>query len=111
MTSVSGEAFAGGDSGIAGITNSDYIVATAAFEGQEFHVLTLDGVTDPALRSSIVAWVKRVRSEGKGIIVTLGGSAADDKASDAVSKAVSRSASVNNEGVVNVGSGAILADK
>ncbi|WP_136604668.1 phage tail sheath family protein [Paenibacillus dokdonensis] len=110
LASVSGETFADGDSGISGITNSDYIASTAAFEGQEFHVLTLDGVTDPALRSSIVAWVGRVRKEGKGIIVTLGGTAVDDTASDAVSKAVTRSASINNEGVVNVGSGAILAD-
>ncbi|BFH63906.1 phage tail sheath family protein [Paenibacillus azoreducens] len=111
LVSVSGEAFKGGDSGITGVTNSDYISALAAFEGQEFHVLTLDNVTDPALRSSIVAWVKRVRSEGKGIIATLGGTAADDKSTDAVSKAVSRSASINNEGVVNVGSGAIIANK
>ncbi|MGG3839650.1 phage tail sheath family protein [Paenibacillus thiaminolyticus] len=111
VADVSGEAFTGGDSGIAGITNADYIAATEAFEGQDFHVLTLDGVTDPALRASITTWVQRVRSEGKGIIATFGGSAADDTAADAVTKAVSRSASINHEGVVNVGSGAILADK
>lgn len=111
LANVSGEVFTGGDSGIADVTNADYISATAAFEGQEFHVLTLDGMTDPALRSSIVAWVERVRKEGKGIIVTLGGTAADDTSNDAVSKAVARSASINNEGVVNVGSGAVLGDK
>ncbi|MFW5436562.1 phage tail sheath family protein [Paenibacillus apiarius] len=111
LTDISGGAFNGGKSGISGITNSDYIAATEAFEGQEFHVLTLDGIADPALRASIVAWVKRVRSEGKGIMATLGGTAADDKANDAVAKANTRSAACNHEGVVNVGSGAVLAGK
>ncbi|MNJ55698.1 Phage tail sheath protein [compost metagenome] len=41
----------------------------------------------------------------------MGGTAADDTATDAVSKAVSRSAGFNHEGIVNVGSGAFLADK
>ncbi|GIO36202.1 hypothetical protein J41TS12_10630 [Paenibacillus antibioticophila] len=111
LADVSGLALSGGDSGISGISNADYVAALAAFEGQEFHVLTLDGVTDAALQSSVVAWTKRVRSEGKGIIVILGGSATDDKAADAVSKAVARSAGFNYEGIVNVGSGATLADK
>nr|WP_218653039.1 phage tail sheath family protein [Paenibacillus sp. 79R4] len=111
LADVSGTALSGGDSGITGITNADYVAALAAFEGQEFHVLTLDGVSEPALRSSVVAWVKRVRNEGKGIIAVLGGAAADDTATDAVSKAVNRSAGCNHEGIVNVGSGAILADK
>lgn len=111
LTDISGAAFSGGDSGISGITNADYVAALAAFEGQEFHVLTLDGVTDAALQSSVVAWVKRVRGEGKGVLAVLGGSTADDEAIDAVNKAVSRSAGFNHEGIVNVGSGAILGDK
>ncbi|AZS15365.1 phage tail sheath family protein [Paenibacillus lutimineralis] len=111
LTDVSGQSLTGGDSGIEGITNADYVAALVAFEGQEFHVLTLDGVTEPALRSSVVAWVKRVRSEGKGVIATLGGMASEDTATDAVSKAVNRSAGCNHEGIVNVGSGAVLADK
>ena len=111
VADVSGETFTGGDSGVTDIANADYIAATTAFEGQEFHVLALDGVTDPALRSSVVAWVKRVRSEGKGIIATMGGSKADDTGVDAVSNAVNRSATFNFEGIVNVGSGGSMADK
>lgn len=111
LADISGAALTGGDSGISGITNADYVAALAAFEGQEFHVLTLDGITDAALHSSVVAWVNRVRGEGKGVIAVLGGSAAEDTASDAVSKAVSRSAGFNHEGIVNVGSGANLGDK
>ncbi|WP_374019003.1 phage tail sheath family protein [Paenibacillus thiaminolyticus] len=111
VADTSGAALTGGKSGISGITNADYIAATEAFEGQDFHVLTLDGVTDPALRASITTWVKRVRSEGKGIIATLGGPASDDKGGDAVTKAIARSAACNHEGIVNVGTGAVLADK
>lgn len=111
VADTSGAALNGGKSGISGITNADYIAATEAFEGQDFHVLTLDGVTDPALRASITAWVKRVRGEGKGIIATLGGPTSDDKGHDAVTKAIARSAACNHEGIVNVGSGAILGDK
>lgn len=111
LADVSGEAFAGGESGISGITNADYIKATEAFETQDFHVLTLDGVTDAALRTSIVAWVKRVRSEGKGIIATLGGTSAEDTASDAVNKAIARSMACDYEGIVNVGTGAKMNGK
>lgn len=111
LADVSGEAFSGGESGISGITNADYIQATEAFETQDFHVLTLDGVTDAALRTSITAWLKRVRNEGKGIIATLGGTAAEDIAADAVNKAVARSTAIDYEGIVNVGTGAKMNGK
>lgn len=111
LADVSGVALEGGASGISGITNADYIAATEAFETQDFHVLTLDGVTDAALRTSLVAWVKRVRSEGKGIMATLGGSMAEDTGSDAVNKAIARSAVADFEGIINVGTGAVLNGK
>lgn len=111
LADVSGVALEGGASGISGITNADYIAAMDAFETQGFHVLTLDGVTDAALRTSLVAWVKRVRSEGKGILAVLGGSLAEDTGADAVNKAIARSVAADFEGVVNVGSGAVLNGK
>lgn len=111
IADVSGVALEGGASGISGITNADYIAATEAFETQDFHVLTLDGVTDAALRTSLVAWVKRVRSEGKGIMATLGGSMAEDTGADAVNKAIARSAAADFEGIINVGTGAVLNGK
>ncbi|SMB97945.1 Phage tail sheath protein [Thermanaeromonas toyohensis ToBE] len=108
LADVSGVAMAGGNSGIAAIAAADYTNALTAFETQEFNLLTLDGLTDASIQSSVVSWVSRVRSEGKGIIAVMGGSNADDTASDAVSRAVNRSASWNHEGVVNVGVGAVL---
>lgn len=108
LADVTGVALTGGDSGIADLTNAEYASALSAFETQDFHVLTLDGVSDAALQTSVAAWVKRVRSEGKGVIAVLGGSAAADTAADAISKAVARSAAIDHEGVVNVGTGAVL---
>lgn len=108
LANISNVSLEGGNSGIAGITTADYIAAMSAFETQEDHVLALDGVADAALQTSIVSWVTRLRNEGRGIIAVLGGSAADDIAGDAVSKAISRSAAFNHEGIVNVGTGATL---
>lgn len=108
LADVSNAALSGGNSGIAAIAAEDYTNFLAAAETQEFNILTLDGVYDSAIQTSVVSWVDRVRSEGKGIIAVLGGSATDDTAADAVSKATTRSASFNHEGVVNVGVGAIL---
>ncbi len=110
LANVSGAALAGGDSGLSGITNVDYTEALAAFETQEFNVVVLDGVSDPALHASLTTWVKRLRDEGKGVIAVLGGSSSDDIATDAVSKAISRSTAYNHEGIVNVGTGAKLGE-
>ncbi|MEK0312476.1 phage tail sheath family protein [Cohnella sp. 56] len=108
LAPVSGVALTGGASGIAGIVNADYVDALSAFETQSFNTIALDGVSDAQLHASLVAWVARIRGEGHGVIAVLGGSLSDDKAADAVGKAAQRSASFNHEGVVNVGTGAVL---
>ncbi|MBB6674513.1 phage tail sheath subtilisin-like domain-containing protein [Cohnella nanjingensis] len=108
LANLSGSALSGGASGIEGIAASDYVNAMSAFETQSFNVVTLDGVTDPALLTSLASWVARIRTEGNGVIAVLGGSAAEDKAADAVAKASARSAGFNLEGIVNVGTGALL---
>ncbi|MFB9277400.1 phage tail sheath family protein [Cohnella cellulosilytica] len=110
LANVSGASLSGGDSGISGLTNADYLDALAAFETQDFNVVALDGVSDASLHASVSAWVSRLRNEGKGIVAVLGGTAADDTAADAVAKAIARSASLNHEGIVNVGTGAKLGD-
>jgi len=99
--------FSGGNSGTAADAE-DYTNALAVFEAREFNIITLDGKYDPAIQTTVKAWVERLRGEGKGIMAVLGGSAADDTASDAVSRAVARSTGFNHEGVVNVGSGVVL---
>ncbi|WP_239616151.1 phage tail sheath family protein [Cohnella mopanensis] len=105
LANVSGISLTGGNSGIAAIANAEYLNALADFETQDFNVVFLDGVSDSGLHASVAAWVGRIRDEGKGVIAVFGGSAADDKAADAVSKAISRSAAMNHEGIVNVGTG------
>lgn len=107
LQDVTNQAFSGGNSGIAGVTATDYTDFLAAAEGQLFSHLALDGVTDPAIHAAVKEWVARVRTEGKGVQAVLGGSAADDTAADAVNKAIARSASFDHEGVINVGVGAV----
>lgn len=108
LKDVTNATFNGGNSGTASVSVADYTNALAAFETQDFNLLALDGVYDPAIQTSVVAWVSRIRGEGKGVIAVLGGSATDDIASDAVSRVTTRSANFNHEGVVNVGVGAVL---
>lgn len=110
LAPVAGASLTGGASGISGIANANYVNALSAFETQTFNAIALDGVSDAQLQASLVAWVARIRGEGHGAIAVLGGSLADDKAADAVGKAAQRSASFNHEGIVNVGTGAVLAD-
>lgn len=110
LANVSGAAMASGQSGIAGLSNADYVDALTAFETQSFDALALDGVTDESLQASVAAWIARIRDEGNGVVAVLGGSAADDTASDAVAKAVARSADFDSEGIVNVGVGARLGE-
>lgn len=105
---VSGVAFAGGASGSGGLTNADYIAAQAALEGTDFDVLALDFAADSALLQSFAAFVKRLRGEGRGVTLVVGGSSAEDTAISAPSTASARSASLNHEGIVNVGTGVKL---
>lgn len=110
LAAVTSSPMTGGNSGIAGITSVDYINALAAFETQTFNLMTLDGVTDPAIQTSVASWAVRMRNQGKVMITVMGGPAADDTATDAVQKAIARTAGFNHEGIVNVGTGVVLDD-
>jgi hypothetical protein len=109
LADVTAQPLTGGDSGISGIVNQDYIDAMALMEAREFNVVALDGMTDEGLQASFKTWIERNRTEGKYIIGVIGGTAVSDKAADAVAQAVARSAASNYEGIVNVGCGAYLA--
>ncbi|MEY8744115.1 phage tail sheath family protein [Bacillales bacterium AN1005] len=110
VATVAGASFRGGVSGNDSLTNADYIAVQEALEGEQFDVLALDQAADVPLLASFGAWVKRVRNEGKPVIAVFGGSAADDTSASAAQKASARSAQLNHEGVVNVGTGVRLGD-
>ena len=110
IKNITSQALTGGNSGITGISNTDYIKLLDVLETQEFNILSLDGVTDEAIQTSIASWVIRMRTQGKKIMCVMGGSSEDDVADDAVEKAVQRSAGFNHEGVINIGTGIILDD-
>ncbi|KUK53081.1 MAG: Uncharacterized protein XD78_1523 [Desulfotomaculum sp. 46_296] len=105
IANVASQPFAGGNSGIAAIANTDYVNAMSAFETRRFNFFALDGATDPSLQTSVKAWVERLRNEGKGIVAVMGGSVADDQDPAASN---SRSTGFNYEGVINVTTGAVL---
>ncbi|NPV52217.1 MAG: phage tail sheath protein [Firmicutes bacterium] len=106
LAAVSTQPFMGGNNGIAGITNTDYVDAMAAFEARQFNLFALDGVSDSALQVSVKSWIERLRNEGTGVIAVIGGSAADDLD---ITKGNSRSTLMNYEGIVNVVNSAKLA--
>lgn len=108
LKDVTGQAFTGGNSGLAVPTSEYTTTFLTACETQEFNLLSLDGVADSAVHTSVASWIQRVRDNGKNVMAVLGGAAADDTAADAVSKATTRSAGFNHEGIVNVGVGVIL---
>ena len=108
LAAVTSSAMTGGNSGISGITASTYTAAMAAFETQTFNILSLDGITDAAIQTSVASWTIRMRNQGKCIMTIMGGPAADDTATDAVAKAIARTAGFNHEGIVNVGTGVEL---
>jgi hypothetical protein len=99
LAALTSQPLTGGDNGTAAVVNQDYTDALPFFEARPFNLFTLDGMTDSALQSSVVAWVKRLREEGKGIIAILGGTSVAD-ADPTLGNA--RSALFNHEGVVNV---------
>ncbi|MCQ4086674.1 phage tail sheath family protein [Saccharibacillus sp. JS10] len=108
LSQVSGVAFAGGASGNGELTNADYIAAQTALESTDFDVLALDFAADSALLQSFASFVKRLRAEGRGITLVVGGSAADDVSTNAPTLVSARSATLNHEGIVNVGTGVKL---
>ncbi|MDO3408547.1 phage tail sheath family protein [Saccharibacillus sp. CPCC 101409] len=107
---VSGEAFEGGASGSGELTNEEYIAAQTALEGTDFDVLALDFAADSALLQSFAGFIKRLRSEGRGVTLVVGGTKADDTSSKAAEIAAARSAALNHEGIVNVGTGVKLSE-
>ena len=100
--------FTGGNSDLDGITAASYLKFLSNIETVKFNYLTLDGITDPAIQTSVASWVTNMRKNGKKFMCVMGGSHADDTADDAVERTLRRSAGFNHEGIINVGVGVEL---
>ncbi len=105
LEAVTSKDLTGGNAGIEGITNADYMEALDVFESAVFNVLALDGICNAELQASIAAWVERVRKEGKKVLVVMGGSKEEDQD---VAVSSTRSRGFNNEAVHNVTVGGVL---
>lgn len=103
LDSITSVEMKGGSDGTSGIATEDYINALTAFEGRKINGITLDGITDQAIHTSLRCWVERVRRSGKKVRAYIGGSA-----EETITEANNRSKSINYEGIINVGVGGIL---
>lgn len=66
------------------------------------NALSLDGVTDTSIITTVVTWLKRVRQEGFYVTFVTGGASDWDANTDAANTA---SVGYNNRAVINVGNG------
>ncbi len=103
LTSIVGQDLTGGAAGTQGVTTEDYIAALTAFEGRKINGISLDGVTDQAIHTSLRGWVERVRRSGKKVRAYIGG-----PAEETITETNNRSKSINYEGIINVGVGGVL---
>ena len=108
IANVASQALVGGNAGASGITNADYVDAMSTFETRVFNSFALDGATEASLQTSVVAWVNRLRNEGKKIIAYLGGTVNDDLN---IATGNARSYGFNHEGIVNVAVSGMLDGK
>ncbi len=105
LADVSASAFTGGNSGISGIANSDYIAAQAQFEKRKWNIFVMDCEGDSALQTSMYAWIVGLRDDGWGVTTIFGGDSTDDL-TPATGNA--RSATFNHEGIINLITGGII---
>lgn len=103
LTSVVSTKLTGGNDGTANIVAEDYVNALAAFEGRKINGISLDGITDPAIHTSLKGWIERVRKSGKKVRGYIGGTA-----EETITEANNRSKSTNYEGIHNITVGGIL---
>lgn len=93
----------GGNDGTGAITSKEYIEALDAYEGVKINGISLDGVTDSAIHTSLKGWIERNRKAGKKVRGYIGGTLEESS-----KEADNRSESLNYEGMHNVTVGGIL---
>lgn len=93
---VAGATLAGGDSG-ATVTAGDYTEAQAMVLGEDIDVLVQDDEDDSAIQDALVTFAQDARVEGTRFITVLGSAAAETLVT-----AVTRAATMDNEGIVYV---------
>lgn len=69
LADVSSIEFIGGDNGTDGVSNASYLEAMNTFKAYEIDGFTLDGISDPALIISTIAWAKECKKEGLDFLV------------------------------------------
>ena len=100
LAAASGITFSSGTNGSA-LSSGNYDTALTAFEaiGGQFSVFCVDDYNGLAsgVKTAVATWVNRLNDEGSMFVAVVGGAA-----TESVSTAVSRSASIDSEWIVNV---------
>jgi hypothetical protein len=90
---------AGGDDGST-VVSADHLAALSGLEYKQFGVISPFDLTDQSIVTAYVSWLDAQIAAGRPSRLVIGGAAAE-----AVDDAISRSASIADEHVVNVGCG------
>lgn len=94
----------GGDDGST-LIGADYTDMMAALQNQRFSAIAIADLTDDTIRGTLVTWVVGLSTANRPVMLVVGGGS-----SDSISTAVTRSAGINNENVINVGVGTYTHD-
>lgn len=103
LESTVAEPLKGGNSGTGAVQASEYLKALSAFETRQIDGLTLDGVTDPQIITSLWSWLRRNRRLGNKLRVYTGA-----PKGQSLQDSINMAKTLNNEGLVYVGTGGVL---
>lgn len=101
---TAGTALAGGTNGAAP-TGADHIAAQDALEFQPFTILAPMNLTDSAIQSSYLAWVRLQEEAGRPVMLVVGGAAGES-----IDTAIARTTALADPHVVNFGVGTYRDD-
>lgn len=101
LAAVSSQALTGGDDGTT-LVAQDYTDAMTTLGAQRFGILAFENLTDGTILASVASWVASQNAAGHRFFLVTGG-----VLNEAVATAISRSATLNNPDIVNVGVGSV----
>ena len=99
LATVSAQAFTGGDDGV-DLVAGDYTSAMDALETERFGIVVFADLIDEDILASAVSWIQDVNANGKRCFLVCGGDT-----DESVADAITRSVSIDDENVVNIGGG------
>jgi hypothetical protein len=104
LAPVSSVAFSGGNDGTT-VVSGDWTNVMTALEPERFSVLSPFDLTDSSILASLKTWTVNLNSQGKRFFLVIGGAL-----DETITTAVTRSGTLNDEDIINVGVGSVIDD-